>query len=456
MTRSHNATTRAPATPMSLKSLILPFILLLTAAGFILLRVPATICQPRFWAEEGSIYFAGAWNNGFIEGLTGTYGLGYYAAWANLAATASAYLLPLEWAPAGTMFASLMAQLIPIGIICFSGSEFWRKPSAKILAVAFILFTRLSGEIWLNTITSQFHLSLAAFLLLMEPAADATPQRRWIYRIILLLCGTTGVTSIFLGPIFYYLAFRDKDRERWVQCGILTACAIMQMAIVLSGPMIGNRFSGLSAFTYAAILCTKNLALPFIGISGAQKTAEYLTHIKETQSLGVQNLIGIALLLVIILFWSFWIAQLPRRSRVVFAGGLVLLSGMSFLSMLSPKWDAVSAEAAARYSYATNVIECLCILSCFTFWKEQKTARKTVVLAALFSASAALGGLLDYRATAFISTDCPPWRSEVEIWRRDPNHPLNIWPNWVVHLRQHPPKPEPQNSPAKNGEPSHD
>lgn len=86
--------------------------LLLTVAVsvVIILRRPELLYIPRFWAEEGSTFFAYAFNNGFLTNLVSSH-YGYFTLYNNLA-TSTAALFPLETAPLVTTWLALVAQSI--------------------------------------------------------------------------------------------------------------------------------------------------------------------------------------------------------------------------------------------------------------------------------------------------------------------------------------------------------
>ncbi|HET8706541.1 MAG TPA: hypothetical protein VFM46_09595, partial [Pseudomonadales bacterium] len=70
------------------------------------MRRPELFSHPRFWAEEGSVYFANAWHFVWYEVLFEPH-LGYLSFFNNLAALI-ATTVPLKHAPLVTTIAALM------------------------------------------------------------------------------------------------------------------------------------------------------------------------------------------------------------------------------------------------------------------------------------------------------------------------------------------------------------
>ena len=105
------------------------FALLGVVAAATLARRPELLAEPRFWAEEGVLYFASAFNLPWREALLGVH-QGYFSFFANTAALIAAATVEIEWAPLVTTLFGLFAQLTPFAMILW-GSE---RPMAIALA----------------------------------------------------------------------------------------------------------------------------------------------------------------------------------------------------------------------------------------------------------------------------------------------------------------------------------
>jgi hypothetical protein len=134
-------------------------LLLLASTLVIVLRAPALFLEPRFWAEEGAIYFSYAFRRPWYEVLFAPH-LGYYALYPHLASLVATRTVELADAPLVTTSMALLAQLIPVTLILWSKAELWLGPARKIIGILIVIFTLSSGEIWLNSINSQFFFAL--------------------------------------------------------------------------------------------------------------------------------------------------------------------------------------------------------------------------------------------------------------------------------------------------------
>jgi hypothetical protein len=188
-------------------------ILLAFATAAIVLRTPSMFSgDVGFWAEEGRVYFQYAWQHGFWASLFAPH-QGYFALLPNVA-TAIATTIPLELAPSFTVAFAAGAQILVVAIVVFGRAKLFESPGRRLLAVAIVLFAARTDEIWFNTITSQFHLSLAAALILLEPTTAVGRARQISMRAILVLAGLTGPAAASLAPAFACSAWATRDRER--------------------------------------------------------------------------------------------------------------------------------------------------------------------------------------------------------------------------------------------------
>ncbi|MGE5558288.1 MAG: hypothetical protein ACM3WV_06700 [Bacillota bacterium] len=211
------------------------------------LREPELLLQPRFWAEEGAVYFKTAYDLPWYKSLFMPQ-QGYYGLFPNLVAII-ANLVPLEFAPGIATFFAFLVQLLPFVIIFWGKSSYWDTIWKKVLISLLVLFTWATNEVWLNTINSQFYLVLTTFLILLTDSAATSKKQNIFYYFMLVLSGLSGVVSTFLTPFFIYRAVKDKNKNAAVQAWIITGCAIIQALVILylalfQGGM-GGRFSGI-------------------------------------------------------------------------------------------------------------------------------------------------------------------------------------------------------------------
>lgn len=408
---------------------------LVAVLALMIWRCPAFLVEPRFWAEEGKYYFESAYNNGFWHGMFAQH-FGYFSLVPNVA-TALATLLPLENAPLFTTYTAAVFQLLVCSLVIFGNSPLWDTVPRKLLVACGMLLIA-PGEVWLTTICTQYWLTIAAFLLLLEPAATAGLLRRWFYRGCLLISGVTSVTACFMTPLYIFKAIRNREREVLVQACILGGATLVQLAILFSS--LGNeshlnaRFGG-NDFSLPK-LAMLQLVWPFTG-----------------------NTIFDSGVVIALDEWfvarGLFLDSMPRFSELVsalFISGLVTLLAWHYrkdrdrqlivaaflLTAVLSTVLSIRMASSPRYVFAPSVM--LLVLFAAEFGLKQARAMKTSVsmLLLVFVVS----GLWEFRSGVYYNTYWPKWREEVAIWRTQPGYQLQIWPQfrstrWTMELTRH-------------------
>lgn len=402
----------------------------------IALRAPALWSHPRFWAEEGAIYFADAFNLPWYDSLFAPH-FGYYLLFANGTALVAARLAPLEHAPLVTLIAALAVQALPVALILFSRAPLWRSWASALTGVVIVIFVPMSIELWLNTINSQFFLSLCTFLVLLEEEPSDTPGRRFAHRAVLLLGGLTGAVSCFLMPLFVLRYWLHRHREHLVQAALMAVCTLLQLLALWSladDPSVTRRFSALDLPTLGALLWTNTIAWPFLGFGTAWTFASVIFSARST---GVREFTDLGLLLLAadaIFLW--WLARALVATRACFLLGsflsLLVLSALYSTGSVIEKWVLIQPAFSGRYFYAPVVILLITLLSGLVEGRPGLAAPRRLLHVALLVSVLAVG-VSQFRVAVVLG---PPWDIEVARWRENPQAPLTIAPRgWTVLLR---------------------
>jgi len=201
-------------------------VLVLAYALGVALISQSSLAAPCLNWEEGA-WFAYAFENGFWNGIA-TPQYGYYAFWTSLATALGAHAVPLEFAPFVTTSFAFALWLLMGALIVVPGSPF-RTTRQQILALVVVLFT-FPMYARLHTHVAHFFLGVCALTLLLSQVPDRF--HAWLYRVVLLVAGMTGVIAIFLAPVFWYRWWRVRAvREFMVQASILSVCAVVQLVV---------------------------------------------------------------------------------------------------------------------------------------------------------------------------------------------------------------------------------
>jgi hypothetical protein len=400
-------------------------VLLLLYGLVIILRSPSTVFSGRFWAEEAVVYFQYALTHSPLDALLASH-VGYYNLVANLATLVAARAVPLEFAPLLTQLFAFFVQLLP-AILVVTGSLFGR-PLWKAFALAVLLFAAPSQELWLNTINSQSSLCVVACLILVSEARNG--RERTFHNLSLVVAGLTGVSSTFLTPLFWLSAVTGHHRTRWVQATLLSACAAVQLFVVVAALEGGTREVSMDMASLACVVFIKGLLLPLTGHSFTFPLAGF------ARTAALEKSADFGLILVALLFAGAWLLFFyrgaPKSSMFLLAASIVVWT-LSYLGGVEDKRVLIDSIAAHRYSFAPVLFFVFSLLL-LAAREEVHHPRRSRVLTLLLLWVIAVG-LSDF-GRSFGCLRGPDWKSEVELWREDPNHRIAVWPpGWYLLLQ---------------------
>jgi hypothetical protein len=317
-------------------------VIFLLACAVIISRRPDAVLNAQFWAEDGHVFFADAYNFGWWHALFRTYA-GYFHAFPRLGAALS-LLAPLALAPLVLNLVAICVEVLPVSILLSSRSSAWGSLAFRsILAGAYLALPN-SFEMHALITDSQWLLALAAFLLLVARKPRNAGERIFDLA-ILLLCGLSGPFCVLLTPIALFVAWQQRNRWRWGTASILIAASAIQIWALLSGG-----YSGRPHYTLGA---SPGLLVRIIG--GHVFLASLLGANGLAANPSKQVFIGLFCAFVggLILVVFCW-AKSPLAMRL-----FVLLTAAIFaLSLISPAayppagvttWELLSRAGGIRY-----------------------------------------------------------------------------------------------------------
>jgi len=424
--------------PTTLVNLTLTLAIIL----FVIWRQPELLTAPRFWAEEGTNFFAYAYAHSWWENLLHPQ-FGYYTLY-NAIVTSLATAVPLEHAPAVT---TALAGAVQVGVSM--AVIWWRLPLLPALwqrvVIAFGIQFLAHPRIWLTTIGVQYFLCVLSFLILLEDGQSGRrpPLSR---QLLLAFNGLTGVLSCFLVPAFLLKWHRERSRTHLYYALILTACLLLQAGVFATA--LGSNDDGV-AFRLRATdplrLVARFIHFQFVvPITGrviwlndavttvdAQITALLRPIIGTTPEICdymvLQQLVGLAIIALLAVA-----AFTLRRRRDTWAVLTAFVVVAAFSTLFS-----VNSSGGPRYTYAPSVMLLVFVAAIARTMGISALLRRTamgMLLAAVL--------LCDYRATMVFaySPDWPQWRQELVQWRAKPAYQLQIWPpSFVMTLPPSPP-----------------
>lgn len=423
----------------------------------IIARAPSILIEPRFWAEEGTVYFAHAFNNPWYDNIF-FHHRGYYHLFANIATIIAANLVPLKYAPFVTTYLAFIVLLIPFTIVLWGNSIYWNTYIKKIFASFIILFVLAAGEIWLTSVNAHFIFPVIAFLILADDIKDTERYKIWFYRILLLLSGLTGVISCFLSPLFLLKAKKEKTKEYLNHALIIVATTLIQVSVFLinlyNNTELGGRFVGFDLATFTTNYISYFIITPILGylagglfrhgidilkspsISTEQIekisllfpltdkiTINKITHLHSFLHTYYWIIIVISSLLAFILI-RFFSKNFSPKEKQIFLGSFLLVSILSLFASLS-------MSGGLRYAYAPSVMLMIMVMCNIQFDKNIFNSFRSIIALTLLSISIMVG-IMEYkfRTTKYINYTWPKWEEEIKKWEKDKSYKLKIWPQY--------------------------
>jgi len=406
-------------------------------AGFaltLILRLPQAWLYGRFLGEEGTIFMAFAWHRpaslALWQSFAGYLNLGANASTLVMVELVRAGLLPLAQAPRFTMTIALLFQLIP-AILILTGHGRWLANRWTVIGCLLaIAISPMTEEVFANVLHIQFHLALAAALIL---ALDIPVSRfaRVAYWAPLVLAPLCGPSAIVILPLFALRTLTDRDGARLTQTLALAAGAAAQMLLFYSrSPLRGHL---LDPATLVNLLFVRLVALPYASAPNANLMGYGVYTLYLKGGLGWWLMTGLSLA------YFGWLARTALRGGLDAAFWLILSGlliavvtfGAGMLPIDPSHWFSVGA--AERYDFLPLSLLSVGLIALVMRGDERyrRICMSLIGLMIMSGASTFFFPVNDLRSG-------PDWQSEVAAWQDNHDHMLATWPaKWLVDLSDH-------------------
>ncbi|MFL6416888.1 MAG: hypothetical protein ACJ74Y_14590 [Bryobacteraceae bacterium] len=314
-------------------ALLLAFVL---ASLAVISRRPDALFYPQFFAEDGNIWFADAYNIGWLRALANTH-TGYFQTLPRLGA-ALALAVPLPYAPLITNLVGLVVQVAPAVFLVSRRASNWAPLRIRVLMAAAYVALPNTSELNVSITEAQWHLGLLACLV----ALSRPPRTRAGVAFdltTLALCGLTGPFCVVLVPAA--LAFWWIQRTPWrlTVAIVLGSAALIQSISLLSSaaqtraPMpLGASFN-----LFCRILVSQIFLGPLLGMNGALRRGDLYIY--------AFTAIGLGFLLYCCMRarveWKLFMVV----SALIFAGSMMTPQA----SYDQPQWVALAGAWGVRY-----------------------------------------------------------------------------------------------------------
>lgn len=391
---------------------------------FVALRDTDLLTSPRFWGEEGEVYYQPARTLGLREAILGC-PQDYYNLGCRLA-TLLALLVPLEHAPLVTTCFALLVQVLPAALML----RLWQRGAlgarATTVAAVALLLASPMHETWLTSTSSCYYLLLAGAVMFVYHEALALRLTVWC---LALATGLSSAYAIGLMPFALWLAVRQPSRGRTISTLLLGLGLMVQAVVQLSEARAYDRTSDLTAAVGLAAFVVKVYALPVCGLELADRLAVPIKWaIYEERFWRWTPL----LLMPVVAAWAAIFASGSQAARRLLLCGHVL-AVTAVVGSLGQKHELIGGLVGGRYFVPIGALHALAALEAL------RTQSKAWVraLPALFLSAGLLQGARQYLDLPEGFYRGPDWRAEVAAWRADPSYAMRTWPanaSWRIRL----------------------
>ena len=397
------------------------FILFASCIVFIILREPALLLSPRLWAEEGTIFYAFALHHSVWDIFT-TAHVGYLTLFNSIVSALQAKVFSVESAAIVSTYLGFLIQLVPVYIITCTTYKLWDSPLKKIICNCIVIVV-MAPELWLNTTDSHFIFGLITFLILVIPATTLAVFQKYLFSVLLFIGGLTGPASIFFTPTFLVQAWREKSKEKYIQAGILSFCALIQTAVILYAIFYNNTYHRLST--------------PHLKTTAYHFIIDNFSLLPHSASFNYQlfsfDLISLSGILMAI-FYAYLLIK--HRKKTDFLIALLSFMVVAVFSTLG----SLDMAGGARYAYIPTCILLIILTSEVVALKNsKKNIRYLTSLILIVCLSLNIIWYIPTMMDWAYKPSYPEWSAEAAKWRADTSYTPKIHPafnnqGWPVKM----------------------
>jgi hypothetical protein len=333
-------------------------------------RRPDALLNPQFYSEDGFVWFANAWNLGWLHSLTLPDG-GYLNTLPRLICGIAIHI-PLRSAPLLLNWFGIVIQALPVSILLTSRCAGWGPLSVRALEAASYVVLPNSSELAITITNAHWHLALVACVVLF---AEAPTNRAWqvVDGVVLILVGLTGPWSLVLTPLV--LVFWWFRRQPWslAAAAILAVCALIQATELFIRASAERSAAPLGAtFPVFARLIAGQIYLGALWGQNSFASSDHLAPALFILSVGtffiVHGLLKLGLEMKLFIAFALLITAAALKSPLI-AGDqprwLLLSTDKGgrywFFLMLALIWSLIGT-AARKQSRALQILSLLCLV----------------------------------------------------------------------------------------------
>ena len=298
-------------------------------------RRPSLLTHAQFYAEDGMVWFAQAYNLGWMHSLILPQA-GYLNEMPRLGA-GLALLVPLQRAPLVMAIVGMLVQALPVPILLSARCRNWASLPTRILLAAIYVALPSAREIHVVLTNAQWHMALVSGLLSFA-ASPRTWRGRLCDGVLIPLAALTGPYCIILAPIV--LLYWWLRRQSWtlVIFALTSTVAFIQIWMLLHTTQRAQGPLGATPEAFLRMLGGNIVSCAVFGSYSFGRLAPLV------------YIVAAALGGLCIYLYCFRFANLEWKFFLVYCAALYAASLRSPLTVGSkPAWDLLVMTVSARY-----------------------------------------------------------------------------------------------------------
>jgi len=317
------------------------------------LRRPDALLNPQFFAEDGTIWYVGAYDLGGFRALFVPSHRGYFHTAERLGAWLSV-AVPFALAPLVMNLIAVLVHALPAVLVVSKRFEslvpkLWAR---AVLALIVIGVPGTWGTL-LNLTHSQWQLAMLACIVVAAPPARSAAWKAHDVAAV-LLSGLTGPTCIVLAPLGLALWWRRRERWTLTVALITVGCALLQFASIAvrsAPPVESTRPLGVGIFEFLRVFAQRIVDGALFG----QRISSSLIDSRPDVWGAAWIYVPLAIFGLAVLAYAIW--KGTDELRLVIGFGLLTLAGALFAPVPmnlaeSSYWEMFATPGRhARYFY---------------------------------------------------------------------------------------------------------
>ena len=396
------------------------------SAAVIFARRPGAFIHPQLWAEDGGFFFQEAYNNGGLANLLHQHAS--YLVLLDRAVAAVALGFPVAWVPAIFTAAAVGCQVLPaVLLVSDRSASLIRRRTTRVVVAAVYLALPNTYEIDANLVNAQWHLALAAILVLVG-APRQTRRGLAADAAVVALAGLTGPFGVLLPLLAVPLAVLRRARREAALSVIAVGTAIAQLTCLANSPRPAPEPIGPSVHLLLRILGGQVVLSPLIGSGGY---AYLIRHHASDAVFAAACLVGAVLVTLVMVRGSAELRLVVGFSLLVMAAALISPAAGTGRGAWA---DLARPGVGGRYWF----LPMMALVVAAAFFVERAPRRLVVPGVALLAVAAGVGMRIDFRYPAYTNFHYARYAARFQRLPRGARlaFPINP-PGWRMTLRHH-------------------